>query len=310
MPYKNSRVNRVLERLSVGHYPMGFIGKKILTPLNVPQWTGIIPSYGNAHLQLKTSRVYDRGEYKVVNSVNRNVSETYSLSNHGLQDIVTERDREEVETPFEAEADVSMGLRQLLMSECEFAVATLLRNTQSYASGNSITLSGNSQFSDFANSDPTAVVSTAKNKIFEASGVMGNWAVIPYDVMEKLRSHPKLTGIYGLSGVFNQISVDQLKSALGLENILIPTSNYVASESATTPTFFWGKDIIIYNRAPSTMRRQRTFGYTLTKSGHEGRVFRREHEAIPNAIRIMQDTAYNFIVQNSGAGYIIKNAIA
>lgn len=308
MPYKNSRVDQVLTNLSLDHRPMGFICDMVLTPLSVMKWSGKIGGYGNQHLRLKSSRVYDRGVYKTVQTVEYNTNTSYELVNHGLQDIVTERDREEVEAPFMIENDVTMGLADILKREKEYQISQLMRMTSTYKSGNTVTLSGNSQFSDFSNSDPTRIFSDAINQVVSASGVIPETAIIPYRVLQKLRSHPKLTGIYGSTGKFEQISVDQIKSALGIKEILVPYSQYV--NDSGTLQFFWGKDVIVYNRAMSAAKYQRTFGYYITKSGHQSRVFRKDHPDIPNSIKILSDMAYNWQISESGAGYLIKNAIA
>ena len=117
MAYKNARVDSPLTNLSLNYIPKGFVSDMVLTPVSVPKWSGLIASYGDEHLQIYSTRVYDRGQYELVSTVNRSLSGTYVVHNHGLRDIVSERDYEEVELPFMARGDVTLGLRTLLMIE-------------------------------------------------------------------------------------------------------------------------------------------------------------------------------------------------
>ena len=306
--FKNSRVDKVLTNVSINFIPEGFICDQVLTPLPVDKWSGIIAGYGNAHLRLVSSMVFDRGAYHTVPTVERNLTRTYVIDNHGLKDYVTERDLEEVEQPFNARSEVTMGLRLLLMIEKENTIATVMRNAANYGTNGSITLSGNGQFSMRDMSDPVKTFQDAKVSVFQRSKKRANTAIIPWDVLEVLRSHPKITNVYGQSGNLRQISVEQLKSALGLQNIIVPMSAYV--NAADEETLFWGKDVIVYHRAPSAMKHQRTFGYKLTKRGHESRVYTRVPEDIPNSECILSDTAYQYLITDARAGYLIKNAIA
>lgn len=308
MPYRNSRVDKVLTNISLKYEPQGFICDMALTPLPVMKWSGIIASYGNAHLQLINTRVFDRGEYKVVPTVDRNLSNTYRIGNHGVRDYVTERDREEVEQPFDARRDVTRGLRNLLITEKEFAMQALLRNPANYPTTNKIQKSGTGQWNDAANSTPLQDIKVAKAAIFTQSKRMANAAIIPYDVLENLRFHPTVTDKYGASGQMKYASVEAVKAAIGIENIYVPMAAYV--NSAGVETLFWGKDVIIYNRASGPMKDQRTFGYKLTKTGHESRVYSYQPEGIPNSDVILSDMAYQFQVLNYNAGYIIRDAIA
>ena len=221
--------------------------------------------YGNAHRQLYSTRIFDRGEYKTVPSIDYNISRTYVVNNHGLKDYVTERDYEEVEAPFMAEQDKTLGLKELLLIEKEYEISSLMRNVATYPTGNSRVLSGDAQFSDYANSDPLKVFADARAKVYEVSRKRVNTAIIPYEVLIQLENHPKLTGIYGSKGVYSSISLQQIANALKIKNIMVPEASYIGAGGAETA--FWGKDIVLYHQAPSASKRQRTFGYRIQKNG-------------------------------------------
>ncbi len=306
--YRNSRVDQVLTNLSLDYRPEGHIADMVLTMLPVPKWSGIITGYGTAHLQLYNTRVFDRGSYHTVPTVDRTLNNTYVVDNHGVKDFVTERDREEVEQPFMAKADVTMGLKNLLMTEKEFAIASLMTTASTFATDNSETLSGDAQWSDYENSDPLEDFKDAITQVWQAAKRIVNTAIIPFDVLQALRFHPKITNVYGSTGKFEAISVDQLKRAIGIPNILIPSAAYVNASGVETA--FWGKDVAVYHKASFAMKHQRTLGYCVKKTGHESRVFNREPADMPNAEMILHDMAYQYKIANGTCGYLIKNAIA
>lgn len=308
MSYKNGRVDVPLTNMSVQYIPEGFIANQVLTPLTVRNWTGIIPEYGNEHLELNQSRVLDRGPYHTVQTVSRKLTDTYTVHNHGLKDYVTERDMEEIKSPFQARRDVAYGLKNILMTEKEYEAQSELRKTSNYNANNVVTLTSTSQWDQSATSDPIDDIRSAKVKVFTSSKKQVNCAIIPYEVMQTLRFHPKLTGIYGQSGTYSSLLTDeQVGRALQIPKIIVPMAAYLAGD---TETSFWGKDVILLHQAPTASRYQRTYGYRITKAGHESRVFSRQPTDMPNGELIFSDMAYQYKVQNKDAGYLIKSAVA
>ena len=308
MAYKNARVDVPLNEVSLRYQPEGLIGDMVLTTLPAKRWTGIIPAYGTDHLELYTTRVRDRGEYHLVNSVDRSLTQTYNIGNHGLRDIVSERDKEEIESPFMARQDVVLGLSTLIGLEQENAAQTLMRASGTYDTARVMTLSGNSQWnSGHADSDPVGDFRAALTGVWQGGHVRANCAIIPYDVYLSLRFHPKLAGIYGQSGVFSAMAVEQLQRALGIEKILVPMGAY---NNSGTETALWGKDVSVFYAPKKAMRMQRPFGYRVTKKGHRRRTFIKDEPTMVNADAIFHDTSYSYLITHKSSGYLIKNAIS
>ena len=306
--YKSGRRDQVLTNVSIDYRPFGFIADRMGTPLMVDDYTGFLGSYGDAHLKLINSRVYDRGTFHVVPTFKYDISKTYEIITHGLKDFITKRDRREIRKPFDVQKDVVMGLESLLKIEKEYLCASIFRNTSSYESGNVMTLSGNAQWSDYTNSDPISDIKTAKTKVWKESGVEANTLELELPTLEILRSHPKLANIYGMSGVMVQISEQQLKNALGISDIVVSKAQYV--NAAGTRGGFWGTDVVLYHRAPSAMLHQTTFAYNLGLKGDAQGVYRNPVNDPPESEMILCYKNYNYLIQNKGAGYLFKNAVA
>ena len=307
MTWKNSRVNIPLQNLSLRTGNEGYVAHEALTPIVARDWTGIIASYGDDHLELVTSRVLDRGGYRIVPTVTRSLSKTYAIGNHGLMDIVSERDYEEVKDPFQAEVDVSMGLSDLLKLEREWSLRTLLVTASNYATNHSQTLSGTSQWSDYTNSDPLKNISDAQEKIWTNGRVEAEDAIIGKAVMYKLRLHPKITVPSTVTGKVTPASTEQVAAALGLRKIYVPMATY---NNSGTLSDVWGKICIIYNRAQGPKKRQRTFGYKITKAGHDFRTFLKENPNMPNSKNVIMDLSYHFRIEHNNAAFLYLNAVA
>ena len=308
LAYKDGRVDVPLRNVSEDYRPEGFIAERVLTPLSVPFYSGRLGSYGNSHLRLITTRVYDRGKYTIVPTYDYSLSTTYDLDVHGVGDTVSKRDRAEIQDPFEVESDVTMGLTNLLLNEKEYACSQLLRNTGSYESGMTETLSGTAQFNDYSNSDPIGKIKNAVVKIWSQSGMPCTTMILGYDVLETIRSHTKLANFYGQTGVKVQISEEQIKNAFSIPEIITAKAHYV--NNSDTQTTFWGKDIILMARAPTPMRHQRTYGYYLTRDGEERNIYRNPIYNPPGGTEILADMTYQFLITHKACGYLIKNAIA
>lgn len=304
----DGRVDVPLSAYSSGFFNRaeGFIATDILTDIRTKFYSGIFASYGNEHLKLVISRIFNRGEYKTIHAVERSVSNKYSLDRYGLKDMITEDMLNEVDQPFDARKDVVDSLKSLIMIEKEYSIATLMRATATYATGHSVTLSGNSQFSDFANSDPLKTITDAQNKVFE-SGVLANAMICPYPVLQKLLLHPKLVSAAGI-GYLKKMRAEDLKTLFNLDYLFVPRSFYVTAADAMTP--IWGKDIILYNKAPAGMKRQKTFGYHLMKQGLNDRVMTKPAPELPVGQLVFVDCTYQYLIMNKDAGYVIKAAIA
>lgn len=272
MPYKNKRVDIPLVKVSDKYVNEGFICETALTELPVKNRSGILAKYGNVHLQLVRSVVEERGEYLTIPTVERDLSDTYYVKKHGLHDIVTEDDYMEVMEPFEAESDVVENLESLLMIEKEHSIATALRATATYPAGHSETLSGNAQWDDYTNSNPIELITTIRNTIFAASGKISNAAIIPWDVMQKLRYHPRLISATNDAGQLSQFMVERIKALLELDYLAIPKCFYVNASGDFQS--IWGKDAIFYHKSPTANKKQRTFAYSLFINGKRNRVFK------------------------------------
>lgn len=274
------------------------------------QSTGKLGKYGNQHLRIESSLKAGRGKYRRVETITRSTT-SYSIDGHGLEGLVTPDDYRNVQLPFDAEKDETIGLTTMLLLEKEQVLASAVTSTSNIAQNT--TLVGPSQFSDYANSDPLSQFATARETVREGCGVRPDTAVMDYLVYNKLRFHPQLLDSLGYKwdrpGGLND---QELAAAMDVKKILLPDALYnnAAEGQADALTPIWGKDILFAVLPPSPVPRQISLGYVFTYNEQPRKVYKKEAFNPPGSNKILVEDSYQYLITNASAGYLIKAAVA
>lgn len=258
-------VDKLLVDVSNGLFQdlTSFIVERLLTQVGVVQQSGIIGSYGTNHLRIHANTMGGRGEAPRVALVQPNVSNKYLIENHGLEDVVTPEDYANYEMPFDAERDKTLHLTYANLVAKEYALATACGSAAGNITQNT-TLTGTSQFSDFANSDPISVIVTGRETVRDACGFYPNIAWMEAAVMEKLRVHPQIWDRLGFKyNQSGQLTQDNVASALNVKKVLVAESVYNSASEGQTDVIapIWGKSLFFGTIAENPAIMQKTFGY-------------------------------------------------
>ena len=155
------------------------------------------------------------------------------------------------------------GATQLLLTRREKRVADLVTSVASYPTDNRIVLSGSSQFSDFANSDPDAVIS----EVLDALIMRPNNMVMGRAVWSKLRRHPKIcAAIYKNGTNAGKVSLEQFAEHFEMSNLPIVGEGWMNVAQKGQPANLqriWGKDLLVfYQDMNADTQFGITFGFT------------------------------------------------
>lgn len=305
-------VDKLLTNVSNGFEGTeGHIADLLFPMLSSKQKTGKIGKYGAAHLRIEHSLVGGRSEYRRVEPIVRS-SDAYSVESHGLEGLVTEDDYRNVEEPFDAEKDETLGLKALIMVNKEYAVSSTLTST-SIVTQNT-TLSGTGQFSDYTNSDPIGVFKTARIAVRDGIGLPPNWAAMDWAVANTLAYAPAILDALGFTqNRAGQLSEAELAKALGVEKLYIAKGRYnsAAEGQADVMANLWGKHILFGYSPSAAGKYQLSAGYQVVLSGQEKvRVFKYDVNNPPGAVGILVDNSYDYVITDVGGLYLIKDAIA
>lgn len=304
-------VDKLLTNVSQMYVPEGYVSEQVLPLVTSKQKTGKLAKYGSNHLRIEHSLVGGRAEYRRVEPIIRD-SDGYSIESHGLEGVVTEDDYSNVELPFKAEQDEVLGLSTLIWLNKENALAATLTSTSVLTQNT--TLSGTSQFSDYANSDPLGVFKTARLAVRDGSGLPPNAAVMDWKVANTLAYHPGILEALGFTqNRAGQLSDAELAKAMGVERLYIAKAMYNSANEGQSDSLsaVWGKDIVLFHAPVQAAPYQVSLGYRVALEGRsQRRVTKYDINNPPNATGITCDDSYDFVITKPGAGYLIKDAIA
>lgn len=304
-------VDKLLTNVSSAYVPKGFISEMVLPTVQSKQYSGLLGKYGTNHLRIENSIKGGRGKYRQVEARAYSTSQ-YLIEGHGLEGFVSKEDYANVELPFDAERDEVMGISTMLWLEKEKVLADSLNSTAVLTQNS--TLSGTSQFNDYANSDPIGVTTTAKNTILNATGMMPNLAVMDIQVWNVLRFHPQMLDALGYKwarpGGLNE---DEMARALGVDTVLFGTARYESAKEgqSTSLTSVWGKSLIFAVAPDKPEIMQKSLGYLLRPTGAQPRkVYKQSNFNPPGSTAVLVEDEYDMLISDAACGYLVASAIA
>lgn len=227
--------------------------------------------------------VYDKSKFHIVNDLRSpgqgaNVVEygltqqTYGpLLDHMLKQAIEDEVRDQAVDPFDPDIDATNNVTERMVLNKENDAFTQMTSSSNFTGSNKTTLSGTSQWNDYANSDPIGDVRTAVDGVkLNILGKRPNTLVITYQVYSVLRNHPEILDRvkYSQLGV---ITADLLAQVFDIQRVLIPDVVYNTANEAQTDSisYLWGKNVWVLYITPRPGIRTITFGYTLQKGARQ-----------------------------------------
>lgn len=256
-------VDPVLSNLAYGYQNAELIADKLFPFAPVEKEGVKIPLFGKEHFMLYNTERALRARSNRINPPD--IGEvTVTLTEHDLEFPIDYREDAEAAFPLQAYATgfVTGGIRL----RNEVLVAGLVQNTASYPTGNKVTLSGTSKFSDPA-SDPQGVIETAKEAVRQKIVKTPNTMVIGASTWSILKRHAQMKGM--LANDRNRVlRVQDLADFFEIPNIYIGQA--VTAADNGTVSDIWADNIVLAYVPQSDGATDRTpfepsFGYTLRK---------------------------------------------
>lgn len=189
---------------------------------------------------------------------------------YGLDDLIPNDEilrwetsaRPAVGGPVSPEAKATSLLTSLIMLDREIRVANLVFNSATYTAALRTTLSGTSQWSDFANSNPLNAILNA----LDAPLVRPNTLVFGQAAWTVTRQHPRLVqAVYGTAQTGGAVTREQLAALFEVKQILVGSGfvNTARRGQAASYSRVWGKHMAaLYVSPDAADADQPTFGFT------------------------------------------------
>ena len=309
----NVHIDEVLTNISVGYPNNGLVGDVLFPTVTVNKQSDKYYIFGREQWLPEDD---ERAPGTVANEIiGYQVSlDTYYAREHSLQIPVTDEERENVDSPLSPDRDATELVTAKILLGRERAIQTIATTTGNYASGLTVTLSGTSQWSDYANSNPIGDLRAGKAAIHAQIFTEPNTIIIPYQVMTVLEDHPDfLERIkYSERAIF---SPELLASILGFQRVVVPGAgiNTAALGASPTLSYLWGKDVVMAYVPDRAGLKIPAYGYEFAWGRQEVDRWREEPRK-SDLIRVSRRYDLKMTaVDSSGdtvAGYLIKNAVA
>jgi len=304
-------VDKLLTNVSSAFIPDGYVSEILLPRITSTQNTGKLGKYGTNHLRIEATIMGGRGKARRIESITR-TTDTYEIQKHGLEGLVTEDDRVNVEKPFEAERDETIGLNTLLWLKKEKGLADALTDTSVITQN--VTLSGASQYNDYSNSDPLGDFKTARQTVYDATGKVPDTAVMDWNTFNCLAYHPGILQALGFTdNRAGQLSEAELGKAMGVKRLLVAMAQFdsAVEGQSESRSNVWGKNIVFTVTPPQPRVYQTSLGYYMVRKDIKPRqVTKFAINNPPRSTGIIVEDAYDMFLSNTKGGFLIKATVA
>lgn len=237
-------IDAALSNLSIQYKNAAFIAEAVAKVLGVSKKNDKYFVYGKDAFKRRDTRRRPGGES---NEAHLKISQdNYACERHDQKDIVTDEVRKNADAPLNPEADTTEFLTDIILLDLEYEVATAMTTTAKYTNSNYTTLSGTSQWSDYANSTPLTNIKTAKASIRKLIGREANSIIFGGDVAETLSLHPDIKELRKYTDPNLLTDSGLPPKILGLKVFEGKATENTAYEGLTaTMGYIWGKHAIV-----------------------------------------------------------------
>lgn len=236
--------------------------------------------------------------------------ETDKTDDYGLDDPIPQKDIDNAPANYDPIGRAVEGIAEYLAIGRELRTANLVFNAANYPAGNKVTLSGTSQWNDFANSDPIGDILTG----MDAALMRPNIGIFGQEVWTILRQHPAiLKAVHGTSGDTGAAARRAVAELLELEQILVGVSrrNTAKKGQAVVLSRIWAKHCsLIHRNLAADNRGGITFGFTAESGETLAGVKPDSNIGARGGQRVRHVESLKEKIVANQAAFFIENAIA
>lgn len=302
----SGRINKALSNLSVMYKNEQYIAGQVLVDVPVIRESDVYWIYDTGFRLPETGRA--NGTPANMENYSMSTS-SYSLTEHALKEVITDRDYARVEAPINIEADITEFLTDKIMLRQEFEAHKLLFTTTTFSNNATLT-SATSWLYHTTTSAPIQNVLSATVKIVESSGKRPNKGVTNMDVFAALKENPN---VYGrIQYVERAIITEQLLASLfDLDSVAVGSAVVDSTNEGETASIdqLWGADFLVgyFSARPGLRDATSAVNFRYTAKGMPYRVKKwRDEEVEGNYIEVQ--TMFKPVAVATSCAYLFKTA--
>lgn len=235
---------------------------------------------------------------------------------YGLDDIVPNDETEAwaamskpagAVSPLAKSTSLTTGL---MMLDREIRVANLVFNAATYPGGNTVTLSGASQWSDFANSNPLDEMLTR----LDVPLFRPNVVVMGQATWTKFRQHPRvIQAIYGTAQTGGAVSREQAAALLEVNRVVVGAGWVNTARRGQAPTYarVWGRHCAaLFISQDMADADQPVFGFTAQFGDRIAGAMEEPRVGLRGSTRVRVGESVLEVISANDAGFYWQNAVA
>lgn len=305
--------NPLLTRLSIDrrNEAVGFVAEKV-SP-SIP--TGD-KSFGEYHVFDQGNNFQNPANEKADGGVSREIFFASTPSNFKTQAYGSRAGYTAKElTDFGDESTLRIAKMNMVtdadMIAHELRVATVVTTAASYVSANKTTLTGTSQWSDLANSDPFDDVETAKQAVISGDAVRANSMIISQNTFSKLKLHPDILSrlqAQNLASGLEDVNIAKIGELFGLD-LSVASAQYNSADQGQSfvAAYAWGNFALIFHKTPSAGKQVISLAYTFSFQDFQMRTY---FDTPSKKTYVDNDHDVVTKLVAASVGYLITNPIA
>lgn len=298
-------IDPALSNVSIKFTNDTYIADMILPTIKVSKQTGKYYVYDKANLRIdRTERAAGSGANEIDFGL---TTASFSCDDHALKSFVADEIQDQAEAALNPLIDETETITDKLLLDRENNAATLLTTAANFT--NTSTLSGTSQWSDYANSDPIGDIRTARTTVHAATFKKPNTLVIGKQAFDMLCDHPDIVERvkYSQLGV---VTEELLARIFQLEKVIVGTAGKNTANEGQTDSlsYVWGKHALVCYIAPRVGLKTLTLGATFTYATREVKRWRDEDRE-GTYVRVGKDNYVQKLIAET-CGYLYRSVVA
>ena len=326
-------VDKVLTQISVSYHNRNYVGDMLFPSVPVEKQSDkyLVEDKNYAMTVIEDLRTPNADTPEVPPmTLSR---DSYFAEEHALKDWVPVEEMANQDPGFDVMGRAVNRIADWIQFNREDKIQTLARTTGNYATGNTVTLSGTSQWSDYTNSNPIKDLKTARDQVWFQVFQLPTVAILSYPVATILEDHPAFLNRVK-TGFANDNALDYVGALSGIPKLIRAGAPKNTAALGLTASFgyMWGKDVVLAYVPATPGRDIPAYGYEFTWTGPEAQQFGSDSigptlgvqpadrwfdaDRKAWAVRSTRRYAIKFVAVDAVAtgkstgGYLIQNAIA
>mgnify|MGYP001611916188 CR=1 FL=1 len=299
-------VDKVLTAFSVGYQNTMYVAGKVFPTVTMDKESDVYFKYDRGDAFRDVAR--ERAAATDAVDVGMNVSTaTVSTKEYANRTFISRRTIENADKPLNLLQDHTAFLLDKLdlAKEVKFAADFMVTGKWETTK----TLSGTSQWSDHALSDPLGDIDVGVEAVIDGIGQPPNVGIITRAVWSKLKRHPDLLDAVKYTQQGGMISLAQLAALTDIPTWYVAGAIKTSSNEGATDTTagIFGKTVLLLYVPPTPGLRTPAAGYTFAR---EAKTIKRWYDNGKEAEAVQASENYGMEIVAKEAGYLFLTAVA